>query len=206
MIDEEGLSFPTGQQVQDVAHQLTPVMIPGECELGGGGPDYPASVDINGLEQRLSTNTGALMLPESVLSGEESAAAASETAEAPMKVAAGTVTSGLTPEAFEQLGEFAHQVNDDLPTESPDKSTDGAAPPIPADLGAGRGRVFYGTPQGQVIEAPPGYEPVSAQNGQGLVLMPERQTLGNNSSIIRWGLAQKARMDISGITTLRVNR
>ena len=55
------------------------------------------------------------------------------------------------------------------------------------ETAAGGGRVFYGTPQGQLIEAPPGYQAVTAQNGNGLVLLPEGQTLGNNSSIIRWG-------------------
>ena len=55
------------------------------------------------------------------------------------------------------------------------------------DPGEGGGRAFYGTPQGTLIEAPPGYEPVPAQNGQGLVLKPEGQSLGNNSNIIRWG-------------------
>ena len=52
---------------------------------------------------------------------------------------------------------------------------------------AGGGRVFYGTPQGQLIEAPPGYQAVTAQNGQGLVLLPEGQTLGDNANIIRYG-------------------
>lgn len=47
-------------------------------------------------------------------------------------------------------------------------------------------RVFYGTPQGQLIEAPAGYRAVTARNGKGLVLLPERQALGNNSSIIRY--------------------
>lgn len=50
----------------------------------------------------------------------------------------------------------------------------------------GSGRVFYGTPQGQLIEAPPGYEPLTAQNGKGLVLLSEGQPLGNNANIIRW--------------------
>jgi RHS repeat-associated protein len=46
---------------------------------------------------------------------------------------------------------------------------------------------FYGTPQGQLIEAPPGYQPVPAENGRGLVLQPEGQAIGDNSNIIRWG-------------------
>jgi RHS repeat-associated protein len=49
------------------------------------------------------------------------------------------------------------------------------------------GRVFYGTPGGQLIEAPPGYVAVTAQNGRGLVLLPEGQALGNNANIIRYG-------------------
>jgi hypothetical protein len=47
--------------------------------------------------------------------------------------------------------------------------------------------VIYGTPQGQLIEAPAGYRAVTAQNGKGLVLLPEGQALGNNSNIIRYG-------------------
>jgi hypothetical protein len=56
-----------------------------------------------------------------------------------------------------------------------------------AENAGGSGRVFYGTPEGQLIEAPPGYQAVTAQNGKGLVLLPEGQTLGDNSSIIRYG-------------------
>lgn len=62
-----------------------------------------------------------------------------------------------------------------------------AAEETVGEAASGGGRVFYGTPQGQLIEGPAGYAPVTAQNGQGLVLLPEGQTLGNNASIIRWG-------------------
>jgi len=58
-----------------------------------------------------------------------------------------------------------------------------ATTPITA---SGGGRVFYATPQGQVIVAPPGYQAVTAQNGKGLILLPQGQQLGNNSNIIRW--------------------
>jgi RHS repeat-associated protein len=52
------------------------------------------------------------------------------------------------------------------------------------------GRIFYGTPPnlgGQVIVGPANYQAVTAQNGNGLVLLPQGQALGNNSSIIRYG-------------------
>ena len=56
-----------------------------------------------------------------------------------------------------------------------------------AEEAAGSGRIFYGTPEGQLIEAPAGYEPLDAENGQGLVLRPEGQPVGDNGDIIRWG-------------------
>lgn len=52
---------------------------------------------------------------------------------------------------------------------------------------AASGRIFYGTPEGQLIEAPAGYEAATAQNGKGLVLQPNGQILGDNSNIIRYG-------------------
>ena len=55
-----------------------------------------------------------------------------------------------------------------------------------APAGSG-GLVFYGTPSGQLIEAPPGYYATTAVNGRGLVLLPEGQPLGNNLNIIRYG-------------------
>jgi hypothetical protein len=61
-----------------------------------------------------------------------------------------------------------------------------SANPIVTEVEGG-GRVFYGTPQGQLIEAPSGYYATAAQNGKGLVLLPEGQSLGNNANIIRWG-------------------
>ena len=54
-----------------------------------------------------------------------------------------------------------------------------------ATAGSG-GRVFYGTPGGQLIEAPSGYYATTAQNGKGLVLLPQGQPLGNNLNIIRY--------------------
>jgi hypothetical protein len=53
--------------------------------------------------------------------------------------------------------------------------------------GEGGGGILYVTPNGQVIVAPPGYQAVDAQNGNGLVLLPQGQALGNNSNIIRYG-------------------
>ncbi len=52
---------------------------------------------------------------------------------------------------------------------------------------AGSSRIFYATPEGQLIEAPAGYEAVTAENGSGLVLKPSGQVLGENSNIIRYG-------------------
>ncbi len=46
---------------------------------------------------------------------------------------------------------------------------------------------FYSTPAGTVIPSPVGYVPQVAQNGKGLVLLPNGQSLGDNSSIIRYG-------------------
>jgi hypothetical protein len=57
----------------------------------------------------------------------------------------------------------------------------------PTTTAGSGGRVFYGTPKGQVIEAPPGYQAVTAVNGRGLVLLPEGQALGNNANAIRYG-------------------
>jgi len=51
----------------------------------------------------------------------------------------------------------------------------------------GSAETFYGTPGGQIMQAPPGYSAVPAQNGKGLVLLPEGQPLGDNSNIIRYG-------------------
>jgi hypothetical protein len=51
----------------------------------------------------------------------------------------------------------------------------------------GAGRVFYGTPEGTLLEGPTAYVPTAAENGDGLVLLPEGQSLGNNSDIVRWG-------------------
>ena len=56
----------------------------------------------------------------------------------------------------------------------------------PAPAGGG-GRVFYGTPGGQIIETPQGYVAIIAQNGRGLVLLPEGQAISNNANIIRYG-------------------
>jgi hypothetical protein len=49
------------------------------------------------------------------------------------------------------------------------------------------GGTYYVTNSGHVIETPPGYSGVTAQNGKGLVLLPAGQTLNNNSDIIRYG-------------------
>ena len=57
----------------------------------------------------------------------------------------------------------------------------------PIASGAADGGVIYGTPQGQLIEAPAGYRAVAAENGKGLALLPEGQPLGNNANIIRYG-------------------
>ena len=46
---------------------------------------------------------------------------------------------------------------------------------------------FISTPEGQLIEVPPGYYSTTAENGKGLVLLPDGQPLGNNANIIRWG-------------------
>jgi hypothetical protein len=58
---------------------------------------------------------------------------------------------------------------------------------------------FYVTPGGQILAAPPGYYGHTAQNGRGLVLLPEGQRLGNNANIIRYGEStyntQKAILD-----------
>jgi RHS repeat-associated protein len=52
--------------------------------------------------------------------------------------------------------------------------------------GAG-GANFYVTPSGTAIQAPEGYVGVAAENGKGLVLLPEGQALGNNANIVRYG-------------------
>ncbi len=57
----------------------------------------------------------------------------------------------------------------------------------PIASGAADSGAIYATPQGQLIEAPAGYQAVAAQNGKGLVLLPEGQPLGNNANIIRYG-------------------
>jgi hypothetical protein len=58
--------------------------------------------------------------------------------------------------------------------------------PGPSNSGVG-GRKVYIAPNGQAIVAPRGYQAVEAENGKGLVLLPEGQALGNNSNIIRYG-------------------
>jgi hypothetical protein len=59
--------------------------------------------------------------------------------------------------------------------------------PVGPPLSSGGGANFYGTPQGQQITAPSGYEGVRALNGQGLVVKPIGQPLGDNRNIIRYG-------------------
>jgi hypothetical protein len=49
------------------------------------------------------------------------------------------------------------------------------------------GRVFYGTPSGQLMVTPPGYVAQTAMNGKGLVLLPEGQAIENFANTIRWG-------------------
>jgi hypothetical protein len=53
--------------------------------------------------------------------------------------------------------------------------------------GAGGGGVLYVTPNGQVIQAPQGYRSSPAENGKGIVLLPQGQPLTDNRNIIRWG-------------------
>jgi hypothetical protein len=47
--------------------------------------------------------------------------------------------------------------------------------------------VVYTTPNGITFRAPSNYVAVPAQNGKGMVLLPEGQILGDNRNIIRYG-------------------
>jgi RHS repeat-associated protein len=63
----------------------------------------------------------------------------------------------------------------------------GGAAGSAAEAGSSTGANFYVTPGGTSIAAPEGYVGVTAQNGNGLVLLPEGQALGDNANIIRYG-------------------
>jgi RHS repeat-associated protein len=56
-----------------------------------------------------------------------------------------------------------------------------------AEAESSTGANFYVTPGGTSIVAPEGYVGVTAQNGNGLALLPEGQALGDNANIIRYG-------------------
>ena len=62
-------------------------------------------------------------------------------------------------------------------------ATGGGGGEIPQPQGSN----FYVTPGGTALRAPEGYVGIEARNKAGLVLLPEGQSLENNSNIIRYG-------------------
>jgi hypothetical protein len=73
-----------------------------------------------------------------------------------------------------------------------ERATLGGRPMI-GEGGGGGASVLYVTPNGQVIQAPQGYQAVPAENGRGLVLLPQGQALGNNSLVTLFAMANQTR-------------
>ena len=92
----------------------------------------------------------------------------------------GAALGGPPPSSFS--GDFRNplQAPDGPPRNPPGRLND---QPVGESGGSG---VSYVTPNGQVIQAPQGYRSTPAENGKGLVILPEGQLQEDRRNTIRW--------------------